>query len=303
MRKNIYIIAFMLSLFAFVSCEKDWNNVMVSENPTASVQQGPAAPNGIAFTKADADKSIDFSWTAADFGYKASVYYGVQLSLTDNFAKSATILSTQALTGSAKVGDINGVLLGLGLEIGVPSSVKCRVFSTVGAGTDSVFSAATSYTVTAYETLIDYPMIYVPGNYQGWSPGAVNGRLFSYGFDNIYEGIIRVDGQGFKVTPKANWDNSWGGTLTASGKNYSGVLNPTGGDFTGVTAGCYAFKVNTTALTIDLKSTDDWGIIGSSIPPYDWSADVDMFYNGQRKMWEITGNFKAGVYKFRANNG
>lgn len=55
-------------------------------------------------------------------------------------------------------------------------------------------------------------------------------------------------------------------------------------------------------MTISLTKTDDWGIIGSSIPPYDWSADVNMNYNGQRQMWEITGDFKAGDFKFRAND-
>jgi hypothetical protein len=60
--------------------------------------------------------------------------------------------------------------------------------------------------------------------------------------------------------------------------------------------------VDVNALTISLTKTNDWGIIGSAVPPYDWSKDVDMFYNGQRKMWEITANFQAGDIKFRADD-
>jgi len=65
----------------------------------------------------------------------------------------------------------------------------------------------------------------------------------------------------------------------------------------------YIIDVDLNALTITLTPTDDWGIIGSAVPPFDWSADVDMFYNGQRKMWEITADFNAGEFKFRANDG
>jgi len=303
MRKNIFIIAFMLGLFSFIACEKDEVKVYLNENPAASAQQTPAAPNGITLTKTDAEKSIDFSWSASDFGYKASVYYGVQIAKTNTFANAATILTSQTLTGSVKVSDLNAVLLSWELAVGEEATFHCRIYSTVGAGTDTAYSAATAYNVTPYETLVDYPMIYVPGAYQGWSPGAENGRLFSYGFNTTYEGIIRLDGGEFKVAPAPNWDNSWGGSLTASGKNYSGTLNSSGGNFAGVAAGSYIFKVNTAALTIELKSTDDWGIIGSSIPPYDWSTDVDLFYNGQRKVWEVTADFKAGEFKFRANNG
>ncbi|NVO09264.1 MAG: SusE domain-containing protein [Bacteroidales bacterium] len=302
MKKVKILLTFLILAFIINGCEKDEEKAYVSKNPTANTQQGPASPNGMAFVKADANKYIKFSWSAVNFGFKASVTYGVQLSLTNDFHKSVTILTSQKLLDSAKVGNINAALLTLKMSINVAATVKSRVFATVGFGTDSTFSSVTDYTVTPYETLIDYPMIYVPGAYQGWSPGALNGRLFSYDFNSVYEGIIRLDGGEFKIAPAPNWNNSWGGTLTASGNNYSGVLNPSGGNYS-ASAGAYKFTVNVTALTIALNKTDDWGIIGGSIPPYDWSVDVDMFYNGQRKMWEVTGDFKAGQFKFRANNG
>ena len=80
-------------------------------------------------------------------------------------------------------------------------------------------------------------MVYVPGGYQGWSPGAENGRLYSYGFNSQYAGILRIkDGtnasSGFKVTLVANWNGTnYGGTLTKTGDNYAGKLDGTGGDF------------------------------------------------------------------------
>jgi hypothetical protein len=148
----------------------------------------------------------------------------------------------------------------------------------------------------------------VPGSYQGWSPGAVNGTLYSYGFNSQYSSIVRViDTTGttaqFKITNAPDWNHTnWGGTLTPSGNNYSGTLDPSGNNFQ-VNNACYVVAVDVSALTISLTKTDDWGIIGSAVPPYDWSKDVDMFYNGQRKMWEITANFNAGDTKLRANDG
>jgi hypothetical protein len=304
MKKNIIIVTFILGLLSFMGCEKDEVKVYISDNPVAPALQSPASPDGMAFTKEDANNKINYVWSAADFGYKASITYGVEIDKTESFTKPATLFTSDTLTGSAKVSDINSMLLGMDLEVGVATTINCRVWAMVSPNADTAYSAITNYTVTPYETLIDYPMHYVPGEYQGWSPGDVNGRLFSYKFDNIYENIIRLtdsDADGkvqFKVTPAPNWDNAWGGTLTDG----SGTLDPAGDNFQ-ADPGTYAFKVDVSALTIDLTATDDWGIIGSSVPPYDWSADVDMFYNGQRQMWEITDDFKAGVIKFRANDG
>jgi starch-binding outer membrane protein SusE/F len=303
MKKYIFIITFMLGLFAIYSCKKDEVKAYISENPTVGALQSPAAPNGITFVKADAGKYITFSWPLADFGFQASISYGVQISLTDDFAKPVTVLKSQKLIDSVKVSDFNAGLLSMKLEVEMPATIKCRIFATVGSGTDSAFSAITEYTVTPYETLIDYPMLYVPGDYQGWSPGAVNGRLFSYGFNSDYENILRLNANGFAITPAPNWDNKWGlGTLTPSGDNYSGTLVAGGSDIKPVTAACYVVKFNTSTLAVSFTKTNDWGIIGTSIPPYGWSVDVDMFYNGQRQMWEITGDFKSGEFKFRHND-
>jgi len=305
MKKYTYILAFMLSIFIFAGCEKDETKVYISENPVAAILQSPATPDGLIFTKDNKDDLIGFTWTESDFGYQASISYGVQLSLTNDFASPVTIIRTQELTDSITVGQINDVLITMDLEIGVETTIKCRVFSTVGPNYDTTFSTATDFLVTPYETLVDYPMIYVPGAYQGWAPGDINGRLFSYNFNSVYQGIIRLNGGDpveFKIAPAPNWDNSWGGNLTSTSSGYTGTLDPSGGNFS-VAAGTYKFTVNTTDLTITLEKTDDWGIIGGAVPPYDWSVDVDLFYNGQRKMWEITSDFADSDIKFRANDG
>ncbi|MDW3211298.1 MAG: SusE domain-containing protein [Reichenbachiella sp.] len=305
MKKLTYIYILALAVL-FGACEDEVEKVAISSNPEGPTLSGPG-DGGMEFEKDEAAESIEYTWTEADYGFDASVTYFVQIAMDDSFAGAANIVSSQELNGSAVVGDINGILLSWGLPIDEQATIKARVFSTVNTNVDTIFSTVSDYTVTPYETLIDYPMIYVPGAYQGWSPGDENGRLYSYGFNSVYEGILRiVDGanpsSSFKVTPEANWDNAWGGVLTADGSKFTGSLDPSGGDYS-IDAGTYMVTVDVSALTIELEKTDDWGIIGDATPN-GWSdPDTDMMYNGQRQVWEITTALTDGFLKFRANDG
>ncbi|MEP2023661.1 MAG: SusE domain-containing protein [Reichenbachiella sp.] len=304
MKKLTYIYILILAVL-FGACEDEAEKVIISSNPVGPTLTGPGA-DGMEFVKADAANTIEYSWSMSDYGFDASVTYYVQIAMDETFSGSANLVSSQESNGSAVIGDINGILLSWGLPIDEQATIKCRVFSTVNANVDTIFSEVTDFTVTPYETLIDYPMIYVPGAYQGWSPGADNGRLYSYGFNSVYEGILRiVEGanptSSFKVTPEANWDNAWGGVLTAAGSVFTGALDPSGADYT-IDAGTYFVTVDVSALTIELEKTDDWGIIGDATPN-GWSdPDTDMMYNGQRQVWEITTDLTDGFLKFRAND-
>jgi hypothetical protein len=250
---------------------------------------------------------IRFSWSAADFGFASSTTYTVQASDSSSFSGHVgNLFSTQKLSGGAKVSDVNTLILSWNYSIGKPVTLYYRVAASVVSSIASVYSSAKSTSLTPYDAVINYAMVYVPGSYQGWSPGDANGRLYSYGFNSQYSGIVRLidattTSAQFKITPAPNWDNDWGGILTASGVNYSGTLVPKGSNFQ-VNNACYAITVDVTALTISLTKTDDWGIIGSAVAPYDWSKSVPMFYNGQRKLWEITVGLHAGDLKFRAND-
>ena len=283
-----------------VSCKRDITEPVISSNPTSPTLSDLSVSG--AFNISNANGLVTFSWSAANYGFESSTTYTVQLSSTSDFSDNIVdLLTTQNLSGTAKVSEINDKLLAWNFSIGSSATIYYRVSASVTSSLAPIYSATKSTSLTPYDAVVNYPMIYVPGAYQGWSPGAENGRLYSY------EGIVRIiDGTNassdFKITSDPDWNHTnWGGTLTKSGDNYSGILDPAGDNYT-VDAGVYAITVDVSALTISLTKTDDWGIIGSAVPPYDWSADVDMFYNGQRKMWEITADFVAGDFKFRAND-
>ena len=311
--KNIKLILMAVILgLLFASCKTDLNAPVISSNPTSP--SGTALAFTGAFDVNHRDSTMTFTWAAADFGFQSSTTYILQMSLAQDFSSNASnVLSTQNLTGKVKVSDLNTLILSWKIPIGTAAKVYYRVAATVSSHVDTIYSSVSSMDITPYDAVINYPMVYVPGDYQGWAPDkAVDtySVLYSYDFNSTYTSIVRlVNTSGtqtnFKVTSDPDWNHTNYGfaTLTPSGNNYSGTCStdPSAGNFA-VNNGMYVLTIDVNVLTISLTKTDDWGIIGSSIPPYDWSVDVNMNYNGQRKMWEITGDFKAGEFKFRAND-
>ena len=309
--KKITLSIFLAALgLLLVSCARDITEPVMSANPTKSAQSDLSIT--AAFTVNNADSLVSFAWTAANFGFNSSTFYSLQLSPTSDFSSNvASIFTTQSLKGTAKVGDINTLILSWNNPIGTPVTVYYRIGASVTSSVATVYSEIKSKSFTPYDAVINYPMIYVPGAYQGWSPGASTGaalysRLYSYGFNTQYSGIVRIkDGSNasseFKITSAPDWNHTnWGGTLTKTGNNYAGTLDPSGNNLS-VSAGTYKIDVNVNTLAITLTKTDDWGIIGSATVN-GWNSSSAMFYNGQRKMWEITATLTVGEFKFRAND-
>ena len=308
--KKTKLIALFVAMMGLllVSCTRDITEPLMSSNPTK-----PAASDltlTVDFTKPNADSPITFSWSAADFGFAASITYTLQLSSHSDFsADVVNLYTTQQLTATSSVRQIDNVLLNWKQAAGTETTLYYRVSASVTSAM-AIYSDVKSKKLTPFQfqlTPDQYTLLYMPGAYQGWSPGADNGKLYSYNADTKYESIIRItpttsnNGE-FKITSDPDWNHTnWGGTLTQSGANYSGTIDPSGPNFQ-VAPATYKVNVDVGAKTITLTWNHDWGIIGSSIPPYDWSKDVKMFYDGKYQVWTITGNFKAGEFKFRADN-
>jgi len=302
--KNLNIILVILGVLFMSSCSEDDKIIYNPESVVSPIVASPSADD-MMFTQDAANEMVMFSWSLADVGFKAATNYDVEFSYDNTFTEPIILVSTDTLVVEVKVSDINSILISLGATPSENEKVYVRIKGTISDKVEPIYSAISEYDVVAYETVISYPMIYVPGAYQGWSPGAENGRLYSYNFDNIYEGIIRItetvenNGQ-FKLTEGPNWDVNWGGTLTADGDNYTGTIG--GGDNFVATPGTYEIKVDLDANTIILTKTDYWGIIGDAAAGWGDTDDVIMHYNGQSKAWEATTILKVGGFKFRKNS-
>ena len=140
-----------------------------------------------------------------------------------------------------------------------------------------------------------FGLLYVPGDYQGWTP-ATAPALGSPNNDGVFEGYINIPAGGsnkFKFTTAPDWSN-------ALGDAGNGTLSGSGGDLSVPGPGYYRIEANTVANTWAATKTT-WGMIGS-FAASNWSNDVPMTYSAADNKWTGTITTAAGnVFKFRAN--
>lgn len=190
----------------------------------------------------------------------------------------------------------------MGLLADQEDTVEVRVKASAGEHLDFVYSKSIKLYITPYstadDTIVTVSFLYVPGAYQGWKPDLAPVIASTKG-DGKYEGFIYFTGDDyeFKFTSAPDWNH------TNFGYGGDGVFDtdPTAGNLSVPDSGCYRMNVDTIALTWKYTKTD-WGIIGSAIPPYDSSEDVDMKWDAVNNVFTITLDMKAGEFKFRAND-
>ena len=140
-----------------------------------------------------------------------------------------------------------------------------------------------------------YPVLYVPGGYQGWDPANESTVIASAAADGRYEGYAWLPAGGaFKITEGPNWDVNYGDD------EGDGILEAGGGDITVEEEGFYKINVDLNQLTYTVEKTT-WGLIGSSTAS-GWDADTDMTYDTTDGAWVIQTSLIAGEIKFRAND-
>ncbi len=148
----------------------------------------------------------------------------------------------------------------------------------------------------------DYPVIYVPGGYQGaagygndWTPAEAP-NLASVNSDNNYEGYVYfADAGQFKFTAGPNWDLNWGDN------GNDGTLDQNGDNINTSETGYYKMNVNLNDYIYTVVKTD-WGIIGSATPG-GWDTDTNMEFDPETKTWSAELDLGPGDIKFRANDG
>lgn len=158
-----------------------------------------------------------------------------------------------------------------------------------------------SFSFVNHKSYLQYPVLYVPGDHQGWDPSDTTSILASVNSDTNYEGYINVPGanSGFKITDSPNWDNGIYGDVDGGGT--SGTLTSPGNNILAVDPGYYKLNVDMTANTYTLFKTD-WGIIGDATPG-GWDTDENMTYDETEGVWSVIVELGTGAFKFRANDG
>lgn len=300
---NIFLFSGVAALLV-TSCKKDEDrSVLIPQN---APKLTASATTMVLDSNKRSTNVVTFNWNKVSYGYAAVVTYSLEFSLgSDNFSSSALVeIGADVTTASFTHGGLDTVLYQtVGLEANVASAVKVRVRADVKKGGNAsgpssvapVYSDTVNMTVTPYQFVLVYPVVYTPGAYQGWNPETAN-TLASVKSDNAYEGYVNFTAGNllFKITPAPNWNASYG---DAGGGKMSLTA---GGNLSVATDGYYRVEANTSALTWTVTKTA-WAITGSATPG-GTTTDTKMTYNSATQTWSVTANLVAGGLKFRANS-
>jgi hypothetical protein len=300
-----YLLIATASLSLF-SCNKDGDqyNLQAGRFPAnvltvsaATVVLAPATENSVAAT---------FNWGGADFGKQPVVSYTLQLAkpadTANNWgaAKTFTIASnTNSYAFISK--DLNGLLNGMGLTPGVANTIVSRIKADVNQFNGAASAIASVYSNTVVQKITSYALtLYVPGDYQGWTPAAAPQLSPVDGKPGLYEGYVNMAGAGqhyFKYTNSPDWDHTNygdGGNGTFSTDGLAAGLSVPDGGYYYLTA-----NLNTNAWT---ATKVVWGILGDASPG-GWDNDTHLTYDATSQTWKVTAIMKKnGSFKFRAND-
>jgi len=309
MRKLILFLITIIGVTFMSSCKKDEVRAILGTNFTAPVITAglTTSTTPVVLSQANKNVSFDIIWSGAYYGFRGSVTYTLQVDKKGNNFASAISLGSPASTVlnstysiSMLTNDFNNKLLLLQTdpENPVAAPLEFRVKAYINDSVPVIYSPVTSVTYTPYYIPIVYNKVYVPGDYQGWSPTTAP-YLASLDGGPKYEGYINfTTNGGFKITPLQDWSTAYGAGTTA------GSISTTGGNMTlagGV--GYYKVNVSTSELTITTMLITSWTVIGDVTGPnYNWSNDMVLTYNTTTKVWSGTADLHAGSFKFRANN-
>lgn len=291
----IYLLIFSATL-GFVACEKE------GESPTVELKSAPsitAPANGTALVleEANAEDTITIiKWSAADYGYQAAITYKVELAAAGtSFATIRTLGTVTTTELPVKVSALNTILINLGYNPFQPANFEVRIVASVNALVPQAISAPINLTITPYIAAPTFPLLNVPGSYQGWDPAKPETTLPSVNSNEIYEGYLHFPdaNTAFKFA-KGSWDTNWGDD------GADGTLEPGGADIVAADAGVYKLNVDLNGLTYS-KLRTEWGLIGSATPN-GGDADQNMTYDPANNSFTITLDLVVGAIKFRAND-
>jgi hypothetical protein len=303
MKKISILLLALVTTMGFYSCQKAGTKVILDpDNIVSPNLQNPVDGDSLTFTKDNSDSTLVFSWSSAQYGFQTAVNYFLQIDRQgNNFQNAQTVGHTTSKDSlQISINDLNNKVLLLedDPEVPNPLNVSFRVIAIVNSHVDTAFSQVATVKITPFYIPIVYPQLYVPGAYQGWSPGTAD-SIGSINSDENYEGYIYMESSTTPIEFKFTSARDWG--HINYGYAAPGKLSTDGGasNLKVPESGYYKFNVNTKELTWTyLKTT--WGLIGDATPG-GWDTDTPMTYDVDNHVWTVTLNLTVGDIKFRAN--
>lgn len=318
--KKIFLLLAMVSV-ALMGCKTDRNeNPHIDVKAASAATVSPSLQDVIVLSKELAESNVNFSWEAADYGYKAAIKYVVQMDRGDgSFENAADLATVDGTTMSIKASALNDIIVNkLKCDVDTSVAVKIRIGSFISERIDRIFSEEKIYYVETYQSKIIYPSLGLPGNYmagldkENWKPDNVNTRIWSVNMDKKYEGYVMMQtetpatkGLEFKFIDGTAWGQPDKGgpaaTVDANG-NVTGILS--GGDnIKGVPSGFYKINVDWEGNKYDMSPIKSVGITGACTTP-EWSNTnpIELAYNFETYCWEADVTLKDGEFLILLNH-
>jgi hypothetical protein len=297
MKKISILLLVITGLFAINSCEKVEKDPVVKDNTGSPVITAPSAGASLVLTKPEADKTVTFTWSGADYGVPLGVLYTLQTAKAGtSFEKPVDIAGLNALTKTLTYAELNTKMIALEAQMEAENSVDFRVKANVpNSNAKTIYSDVLNMNITPY-TAKDF--IYLVGAFNGWNASAapaMNRNLSGLKYE-LYLNITAGNTE-FKIIPtQGSWLNDIGddpanpGKLIVTGENNMWVSGP----------GYYRVSVDLTSMEWSTLATT-WGVIGGF---NGWGGDQAMTYDAANGVWTTTFDITSATeLKFRANAG
>lgn len=302
--KKIFNLAIILVACVAFGCKKDANLTVLKQPSFTNNANGlSASASALTLTKAqDTTSVVTFAWPAAKYTIKASVTYTLQVDVpadtvgTNAWANAKSVVIGNDVLSKSYLGkDLNTLAIDMGIATGTEGTLVVRVQSYQD---QYAYSKPVVLKVTPYQPVAVYPLLYVPGNYQGWNPGtATTAAALKPQIYEAYVYMAPADNYYFKFTTAQDWNHiNYGdggnGTITEDG--LAGGLSAPGSGYVQV-------SINLNTKTWSAVQTT-WSILGDATPG-GWNTDTQLTYDVAKQVWSVTCDMKKdGSFKFRANN-
>ncbi|RFZ92729.1 SusF/SusE family outer membrane protein [Mucilaginibacter conchicola] len=302
MKKIYYLFTLILVCLGF-GCKKDQTLTVLKTVSFGNGTSLSSSVNSVVLTKAkDTTSVIAFSWPAVKYTIKASVTYALQVDVpadtvgTNAWANAKTIVVGNDVLSKSYLGkDLNTLALDMGLIPEVENTIVVRVRSYQD---QYAYTNPLTIKITPYKPVVTYPLLFIPGNYQGWNPETAPTAAALK--TNIYEAYVympQADNYYFKFTTARDW------THINYGDNGNNAVTDNGlaGGMVAPGPGYIQVSINLNTKTWAAVPTT-WSILGDASPG-GWNTDTQLTYDKAKEVWTVTCDMKKdGSFKFRANN-
>ncbi len=293
--KKSFLKAFSLVVLSLgiLSCETD----IIKPILTASTGPNIALSKSALVLVKDqiASEALTVSWPKPDYGFNAAASYTILIDKKGgDFSKSASIAVGGDLKKTFKVGELNSILLQLGLKAGIAAGVDFRLQSVIGP-TTTFLSPVSSITATPYLDKLDLTTNW--GVVGSATPGGWNGPDLPFYKTDVANVLVAYVDLGVGEI-KFRTDNKWDYNIGDGG---SGSLKVNGDNIKINTKGTYRIIIDLTKNTYTLAPYT-WGLVGSATPNGWGGPDVPFWYDPATDQWRAIAKLIKGEFKIRFNN-